>query len=48
MERAQKQIEAQIAQSQQIFEHVSNNFLKCITVAQQSTPIACHDNEVTK
>ncbi len=30
-ERAQKKIEAQIAQSQQIFEQVTNNFLERIT-----------------
>ncbi len=34
MERVQKQIEAQIAQSQQIFEQVTNNFLEHITTAQ--------------
>jgi hypothetical protein len=48
LERAQKKIEAQIAQSQQIFEQVINNFLERITTAQQSNPIANHDNEVTK
>jgi hypothetical protein len=48
MERARKQIEAQIAQSQQIFEQVTNNFLEHITVTQQAAPIARHDNEVTK
>ncbi len=48
LERVQKKIEAQIAQSQQIFEQVTNNFLERITVAQQSTLIASHDNEVTK
>jgi hypothetical protein len=48
MECAQKQIEAQIAQSQQIFEQVTNNFLERITTAQQLAPIARHDNEVTK
>jgi hypothetical protein len=48
MERAQKQIKTQIAQSQQIFEQVTNNFLERITSAQQSTPTARHDNEVTK
>jgi len=48
LERAQKKIEAQIAQSQQIFEQVTNNFLERITAAQQSTPTANHDNEVTK
>jgi len=47
LERAQKKIEAQIAQSQQIFEQVTNNFLERITAAQQSTPTANHDNEVT-
>jgi len=46
--RAQKKIEAQIAQSQQIFESVTNNFLERITVAQQSALTASHDNEVTK
>ncbi len=44
--RVQKQIEAQIAQSQQIFEQVTNNFLEHITAAQQSAPTARHDNEV--
>jgi len=48
LERAQKKIEAQIAQSQHIFEQVTNNFLERITAAQQSTPTASHDNEVTK
>jgi len=48
VERAQKKIEAQIAQSQQIFEQVTNNFLERITATQQSAPIASHDNEVTK
>jgi esterase/lipase len=48
LEHAQKRIEAQIAQSQQIFEQVTNNFLEHIAVAQQSAPIASHDNEVTK
>jgi len=48
LERAQKKIEAQIAQSQQIFEHVTNKFLEHITAVQQSTPTANHDNEVTK
>jgi ATP phosphoribosyltransferase len=48
LERAQKKIEAQIAQSQQIFEQVTNNFLERITAAQQTTPTASHDNEVTK
>jgi len=48
LERAQKKIEAQIAQSQQIFEQVTNNFLECITTAQQSAPTTSHDNEVTK
>jgi len=33
---------------QQIFEQVTNNFLKRITTAQQSAPTASHDNEVTK
>jgi methyl coenzyme M reductase gamma subunit len=47
-ERAQKKIEAQIAQTQQIFEQVTNNFLEHITAAQQSAPTASHDNEVTK
>ncbi len=48
MERVQKQIEAQIAQSQQIFEQVTTNFLECIIAAQQLAPTARHDNEVTK
>jgi hypothetical protein len=48
LERAQKKIETQIAQSQQIFEQVTNNFLERITVAQQSAPATSHDNEVTK
>jgi hypothetical protein len=48
LECAQKNIEAQIAQTQQIFEQVTNNFLECITTAQQSAPIASHDSEVTK
>jgi ribosomal protein L9 len=48
LERAQKKIEAQIAQSQQIFEQVTNNFLERITATQQSAPTASHDNEVTK
>jgi hypothetical protein len=47
-EHAKKKIEAQIAQSQQIFEQVTNNFLERITAAQQSTPTTSHDNEVTK
>jgi hypothetical protein len=34
LEHVQKKIEAQIAQSQQIFEQVTNNFLECITAAQ--------------
>jgi hypothetical protein len=34
LDRAQKKIEAQIAQLQQIFEQVTNNFLERITVAQ--------------
>jgi NAD(P)H-dependent FMN reductase len=34
LERAQKKIKAQIAQSQQIFEQVTNNFLERITAAQ--------------
>jgi esterase/lipase len=34
LDRAQKKIEAQIAQLQQIFEQVTNNFLECITTAQ--------------
>jgi len=48
LERAQKKIEAQIAQSQQIFEQVTNNFLERIVATQQSAPTASHDNEVTK
>jgi esterase/lipase len=48
LDRAQKKIEAQIAQLQQIFEQITNNFLECITVAQQSALTASHDNEVTK
>ncbi len=48
LDRAQKKIEAQIAQSQQIFEQVTNNFLECIIAAQQSALTASHDNEVTK
>jgi polyhydroxyalkanoate synthesis regulator protein len=48
LERALKKIEAQIAQSQQIFEQVTNNFLERMTTAQQSTPTTSHDNEVTK
>jgi regulator of PEP synthase PpsR (kinase-PPPase family) len=48
LERAQKNIEAQIAQSQQIFEQVTNNFLERITATQQLAPTASHDNEVTK
>jgi hypothetical protein len=48
LERAQKKIEAQIAQSQQIFEQITNNFLERITTAQQSAPTTNHDNEVTK
>ncbi len=48
LEHVQKKIEAQIAQSQQIFEQVTNNFLERITAAQQSAPTASHDNEVTK
>jgi esterase/lipase len=47
-DHAQKKIEAQIAQSQQIFEQVTNNFLELITAAQQSAYIVNHDNEVTK
>jgi hypothetical protein len=39
LEHAQKKIETQIAQSQQIFEQVTNKFLD---------PTANHDNEVTK
>jgi hypothetical protein len=46
LECAQKQIETQITQSQQIFEQVTNNFLERITVAQHSAPITNHDNEV--
>ncbi len=34
LERAQKKIEAQIAQLQQIFEQVTNNFRERITVTQ--------------
>jgi hypothetical protein len=45
---AQMKIETQIAQSQQIFEQVTNNFLARITAAQQSAPTASHDNDVTK
>jgi hypothetical protein len=48
LDRAQKKIETQITQSQQIFEQVTNNFLERITTAQQSAPTANHDNEVTK
>ncbi len=48
LDRAQKKIKAQIAQSQQIFEQVTNNFLERITIAQQSALTASHDNEVTK
>jgi DNA-binding ferritin-like protein len=48
LEHVQKKIKAQIAQSQQIVEHVTNNFLERITAAQQSAPTASHDNEVTK
>ncbi len=48
LECAQKKIETQIAQSQQIFEQVTNNFLEHITAAQQLAPTASHDNEVTK
>ncbi len=48
LERAQKKIEAQIAQSQQMFEQVTNKFLERITAAHQSAPNANHDNEVTK
>jgi len=48
LECAQKKIEAQIAQSQQIFEQVTNNFLERIVTAQQSAPTTSHDNEVTK
>ncbi len=47
-DHAQKKIEAQIAQLQQIFEQVTNKFLECITAAQQLAPTANHDNEVTK
>jgi len=48
LEHVQKNIETQIARSQQIFEQVTNNFLERIIVAQQSTPTTSHDNEVTK
>jgi ATP phosphoribosyltransferase len=48
LECAQKKIKAQIAQSQQIFEQVTNKFQERITAAQQSAPTANHDNEVTK
>jgi hypothetical protein len=48
LERVRKKIKAQIAQSQQIFEQVTNNFLERITASQQSTPTTSHDNEVTK
>ncbi len=48
LDRVQKKIEAQIAQSQQIFEQVTNNFLERIIAAQQSALTASHDNEVTK
>jgi len=48
LERALKKIKAQITQSQQIFEQVTNNFLEHITAAQQTAPIASHDNEVIK
>jgi regulator of PEP synthase PpsR (kinase-PPPase family) len=48
LDRVQQKIEAQIAQSQQIFEQVTNNFLERITTAQQSALTANHDNEVTK
>jgi DNA-binding ferritin-like protein len=48
LEHVQKKIKAQIAQSQQIVEHVTNNFLERITAAQQSAPTVSHDNEVTK
>jgi hypothetical protein len=48
LERVQKKIETQIAQSQQIFEQVTNNFLERITATQQLAPTASHDNEVTK
>jgi esterase/lipase len=47
-ERAQKKIEAQITQLQQIFEQVTNNFLERITLAQQLALTTSHDNEVTK
>jgi len=46
LERAQKKIEVQITQSQQIFEQVINNFMEHITSAQQSAPTASHDNEL--
>jgi hypothetical protein len=39
---------AQIAQSQQMFEQITNNFLERITTAQQLALTANHDNEVTK
>ncbi len=45
---AQKNIEAQIAQSQQIFAQVTNNFLERIITAKHSAPTVSHDNEVTK
>jgi len=48
LEHAQKNIEAQITQSQQIFEQVTNNFMERIIAAQQTAPTASHDNEVTK
>jgi DNA-binding ferritin-like protein len=48
LEHVQKKIKTQIAQSQQIVEHVTNNFLERITAAQQSAPTTSHDNEVTK
>jgi hypothetical protein len=48
LDHAQKKIETQIAQPQQIFEQVTNNFLERITAAQHSAPTANHDNEVTK
>ncbi len=48
LEHAQKKIETQIAQLQQIFEQVTNNFLERIIAAQQSAPTTNHDNEVTK
>jgi len=48
LDRAQKKIEAQIAQLQQIFKQVTNNFLERITIAQQSALTANHDNEVIK